>query len=65
MSNATNTKPAFTHDSYKAACAALKSGKAAHACWDAGEGFYSTGYYCARRKRVICTLHDSQGRMVA
>jgi hypothetical protein len=57
----TTKKPNFTHSSYKAACAALKSGKAKNACWDSGEGFYSTGYWCDWRKRVIATLFCASG----
>jgi len=62
MNSAADTK-ALTHSSYAAAVSDLKKRKEAVglARWDAGEGQWAEGYYCAWRKRVIFALYNRDG----
>lgn len=63
MSNTDSKTVAFSHTSYAAAVADLKKRKEAAglARWDAGEGKWSEGYYCAWRKRVVFALYNRDG----
>jgi len=64
----TTTKQlAFTHLSYSAAMADLKSRKAAVglARWDAGEGYVAEGWYNPRTKRVYTRTINPDGSVCA
>ena len=63
MNNGANK--ALTHNSYSAAMADLKAGKAAFARWDAGEGFIAEGEYNPRTKRVQTRTYNPDGSRCA
>ena len=58
---------AFTHNSYSAAMADLKTrkGAAGVARWDAGEGFVAEGQWDARVKRVVTRTYNPNGSRCA